>query len=404
MNETFHRRRVRRVAVLVILACLAIGSASAVAPSTAPAAEATPGDAISVPLGVKRGSGLRAAGLRISALKPARLRGGALVLPVTDVSLPEAGKGQLVLAGGLRLRSGGRATTIRGLLLTVSGGRVTVTAKLGTSRRVLLLGAAAPDGGVDATRLAVSVTGARARLSRAAATGLSDRLARKIGATALGTVRGGATVYLPPVAPAGSAPGNDPLPADQDSLSRPASAVDVTGASLRWWLRDSWVEYIANGGYEPIALGSATANVVAGSVHHCADVGANSPSAPHVYAVDLPFSNGWYDAASGKAVLKHGGGARFYFPGHGIDISAQSAELEFNGAQSRALFSFSEAGAYSDRRAVLGALVVDSPPGPGVAGTYRVALPDSTGEGVFAGFYTAGSAFGCFEASFTVAG
>lgn len=59
---------------------------------------------------------LRQAGVRLSAVGPARLHGRQLVLPVTDGQLT-AGSGRVDLAGGLRLSDAGDSVSLTGLIL-----------------------------------------------------------------------------------------------------------------------------------------------------------------------------------------------------------------------------------------------------------------------------------------------
>lgn len=389
-----------RVPLAIMLAFIAIATMWT-APEPSSAAEAAPGDTLSIPLG-NRGTGLHPIGVRLSPVKPAVIVAGRLVLPVADVLLPTAGVGQLVLKGGVKLTRGRRSTLVKGILVTVAGGYVKLTAKIGSRRSELLKGRAGGRALVDASQLSVSVDGADARLTARATARLRRALAeRRFRAMSLGRLVGGAKTYVPPPQPSAAPANSGILPVAGDEVPRPVTAVDVTAASLRWWLRDSWAIYIADGGYEPIALSPATSHSVGGAAHPCTDVGAGT--AAHVFAVDLPFASGWYDVASGRAALRHSGGARFYFPAHGIDISTESAELELGGTEPQAVFKFSEAGQYANRRAQLGSLSAIVPV-PGALATYAVTLPTSTVDGVFAGFYLGGSGFGCFKLNFSVSG
>jgi hypothetical protein len=195
-----------------------------------------------------------------------------------------------------------------------------------------------------------------------------------------------------------------------DALPRPASAVDVTSATLAWHVRDSWIRYV-NTQEAPQPLEGATPEAaIAENSHPCPDRPAGT-NPTLVYSYDFPFVGGWYDAASGTAALDYGGGVRFSYPAHGIDITARNPEIEIDGASSRTLFRLRGGGEtpYPDQRASLLGLVPSAPvqlaPGSfGFPAPIRGTLT-AAGQTVFAGFYPPpGDGFGCFSIAFSTGG
>ncbi len=403
-----HFSRNTRLVVAAVCA-LALMLVMLVSVESASAVPTQKGDRVSISLG-KKGKGLRVRGVRIRAIKPAKLRGTRLVLPVSDVASPRVNRSQLVLPGGMTLKSGKRRVKIRGFLVKVTGRRVSVTAKVGRSRLTVFSGRTDSRTKITFSPAALKLSVSRLKLTRRGASKLKKSLAnRGIKARVLGRTTGKASAFIAPFVPGANTgnngannPSNAALPEAAPPIARPVSAVNITGANVRWWVRDSWVTYTAEGSFEPQVIAPATAYPAQteGS-HHCSDGGSN-PSAEHLFSFNLPFAHGWYDAASSTAAIYTAGGVRFYRPDRGIDITSTQAELEFNGAASRSVLTFTEAGLYANRRGLLGALTLGSyVPAPGGPNTFRVVLPASAAAGVFAGQYAPGVGFGCFEVSFT---
>lgn len=386
---------------IVTLLVFAAGCMFAASASAVPASQ---GDEVSIPLG-KKGSGLRVPGLKLSAAAPAKLRGSSLVLPVTDITSPGIGRSQLIVRGGLKIRNGKRRVTVQGFLLAVKSGRVSVSAKVGRKRIEVFSGKVDAGTAITFSPPALSLSVAKLALSKRAASTLKKSLVnRRMKPGVLGRSVARANAFLAPPAPGTNNPSNAELPEAAPPLARPGTAVDITSASVRWWVRDSWVTYLSEGGLEPQLIAPATAYPAQTELsHECPDAGGNPSSDVHLYSFDLPFLNGWFDDASDTAAIYLQGGLRFYRPDRGIDISAVNAELEFNGASSRSVFAFSEAGEYTNKRGVLGALNLGSyVPTPGGPNRFRVVLPTSAADGVFAGQYPGGAGFGCFDVTFGV--
>jgi hypothetical protein len=185
---------------------------------------------------------------------------------------------------------------------------------------------------------------------------------------------------------------------------RPPAAVDITGATIGWHLRESFVRYIATGeGASPVGGASADAPVL-----------LPGASAALSYDFHFPFANGWLDRgadpaspADDRAALYFNGGLRFLYSGHGIDLLTSSPEIELNGGASRAIFGVAENGGAAQRQVLVnldlsraGAISQS-----GNSYTYdRVpgAVPVGTAASTFAGFYAPGTDFGCFTVSFSI--
>lgn len=367
------------------------------------AVPASTGDTVTFPLG-KKGSGLRVKGLRLKAIKPAGLSGSRLTLPVTDIVSPTPTSSQLILRGGVQITNGRRKVKVEGFLLSAKNGRVTVTAKVAGSRLEVFSGASDATTVLTFSPPAINFTSTKFSLTRKAAAKLKKSLRNsRVKPRVLGRSSGAATAFIAPAVPSPNNPSNDTLPEAAAPIARPGTAVDITSANIRWWVRDSWVTYLAHGSFEPQVISPADDYPAQTEASHaCPDSGGN-PDEQHLYSFDLPFTTGWYDSASDSAAIYTAGGVRFYRPDRGIDITAVSGEIELNGALSRSVFTFSEAGLYSNKRGLLGELTLGAyVPAPGGPNQIRVKLPGSATSGIFASQYAPGAGFGCFDITFGV--
>ncbi len=366
---------------------------------------------------------LRERGIRIGPIEPAK--GGA-----QQISLP--------LAAGL---AGSKATLLRhrgGIALEARDGDVARLTKLS-----LLLGSSSlleakvggeeiellkvlPGGSrkVDAAAGKVRLERLRLKLTRAGAKALAAGLGLKalpagrfatLSSNVAGLTSGDAGGSgNGPTTGSGSGPAQQatgcPLPSGAGPsgegtpplATRPPSAVDVTGASIDWHVRESFIRYIATG-EGTSASGGASAEP---------PVLLPGASTPLSYDFHFPFAGGWLDPGANPgspgddtAALYFNGALRFQYSGHGIDLLTSSPEIELAGGSSRAIFSVSEKGGAPARQVLVnldlgraGAITQS-----GSSYTYeRVpgAIPAGTASSVFAGFYAPGTDFGCFTVSF----
>lgn len=401
-------RTLRRTApALAASATLALAAHAAIA--AAPAAETSAAGSGKVTLivaGGKAAKALGGAGAKVGATSPAKRRGKRVILPVGKVAV---GKSASVAArGGIRFTAGGRTVVLRSVRLTLTAKRATVTAKAGKRRLAILTAAATKrggkaklDGAADAARLA----GARLALTPRAAKLLRARLAAPgIRAGVLGKLG----VDARP-APDGN-PRSGELGPEPPRKVRPASAVDVSGISIVWYPRDSWVRYVTSGVGRDDGLsasgGATKLPPIETPAHPCSDV-SYSGSGSFDYGHRFAGESGWYDPVTGAAAVYGRGTVRFLWKSHGIDLRAANPEIELDGTGSRAIFAFTGKGStpFTDERADLVALdLAGQPSVSGNARTYTALRGRLTanGQSVFAGFYPPpNDRFGCVSVSFT---
>jgi Htaa len=394
--------RASRIPAVLILA-LALA-----APASAGAAEPTGNTTLALLKGKARL--LAKQGIAFGGVGGAETVGRETRLQISGGTIGDAAA-KLNYEGALRLATGkGKDRRVIRLdaLQAELGADSTLSARLngGKRRTVFDLKHRASGLSIDASKGLAQLHGAKLVWRRSAARALSRRLGVSIPRGRLGGVRvSAATITL----------GNDvvtpksgPLGDEPPLLQRPASAVDVTGGSLTWHVRDSWIRYV-NTGASPETLDGASAEApIEENSHPCSDRPAGT-NPTLVYSYSFPFANGWYDAASGTAALYYGGGIRFTYPSRGIDLATRNPEIEINGDDSRAIFRLRGAGEtpYPDRRAPLLDLASAEPPSESSPSGFGFPAPlrgklTADGQNVFAGFYPPpNDGFGCVSASFT---
>jgi hypothetical protein len=413
---------------------LGAAAAMALAAAASPVAAQAAGGKATLRLNGPAAADLRSQGVKIAPLGAAKGGPGRLVLPVRAGL---AGERTTLLrgGGGIAFRSAdGKSARLRDLSL-VLGTSSRVGAKLGGGDLDLF---SVPGGGkrkVDAVAGTASLAALKLQLTPAAARALATKLglekvqagrfgvlaANASGLTAAGTEAAPGT----PGSKGGTGPGSGggspaplnttcPLPSGAGPvpesplpfLARPPAAVDITGATVDWQVRESFIRYIGTGEGTSVSGGAV------------ADPAVLKPgaSAALSYGFQFPFASGWLDrgadpasAADDVGLVKFGGAVRFSYKQHGIDLTTAEPELELNGASSRAIFAISENGGASSRQ-VLVNLDLSRAGGIKAAGnsyTYeRVpgAVPAGTAGSTFAGFYSPGTDFGCFDVSFQTGG
>jgi Htaa len=410
---------------LVPSTAFAVAAALAVAPAAASAAPiaVTAAGASGVTLTIA-GEGpaaraLRAAGVEVTAIAPAKRRGKRVTLPVAEIAVGSSAKARL--RGGLRFEVGKRVVRLRSLRLALTRAAASLTGRAG-GRRIGVLSATPASGEAKLDRAAGSarLVGARLALTRLGAKllrtrlglhGLRAGLLGRLGVDARGSYGGdGGPGDGRPGGPGGGPPQSGPISDEPPVMPRPASAVDVSGIAIAWYPRDSWVRYVSSGvgpqdGF--FATGGATKGAPMDTASHpCSDV-AYAGSGQFDYRYDYAPKSGWYDPVSGRAALYGQGTVRFRWESHTIDLSASDPEIEIAGADSRAIFRFDgeDGTAYDGQRAVLVKLDQTGQPTSSGGGTFTYATMlgalTKDGESVFGGFYPEGDGFGCVSASFT---
>jgi hypothetical protein len=261
----------------------------------------------------------------VTAGKPAtRKSGKRIVLPTTAVSIP-AGATQAVVdhAGTITLRYDGRRVVLSELQVTV-GTRSSLSAVVGGTRRTIATIAAGRNlrdveaTGTYVTEAPFSLTSSTVKLLRSALE------APEIQGGRLGTIDLQASTTPTtsttdiPGAPSVPTITGPPTPGGATLSPRPASAVAITGGTVTWAPRASWLGYLQGGGAGAGATGQD---------------GATFDGAAYA----LPIRSGWYDAATGTASVTTAGTTRFVYPGHAIDMAFSGWTYELAGSTPKAV-------------------------------------------------------------------
>ena len=387
---------------LLLALLLAVPGGAAAAPATGQA---------TITLGSQSpaAKALRERGVRVGAGAPARRRGTKVRLPVRRLALGSSATA--ALGGSLRLSTRRRAVRLTALRMTLKGRRITIAGKLGRKRVKALTATGTPR--LDRAGGTAALGAVPVRLTRAGARAMARRLgvrrpaAGVIGALTLAAAVKGAAGGVPDVPPPGGGPGGGAGGGDSGEpplLARPATAVDVTSATITWHPKSSFIRYIETG---------EGTTVSAGATEDPPEPDPEDPTGnptPYVYNFQFPFSNGWYDAASNTAGVYYGGAVNFSYQAHSIDMDTKEPEIELNGDASRAIFRMDgRAGSsFGNKRGVLVDLDPSavtstvSPDGKTFTWTKVPAtIPEDSSSSVFAGFYLPGDSFGWVTFSYT---
>ena len=374
--------------------------ASLALPAGALAAEGS----TSIDLGGPALSKLRSQGVKLVAKRPAKLARGTLTLPVRQGVVGSVA--YLNHGGSLSLRKGKKVVKLT-RLQSLLGTKSHLNATLGDRRLKLLeisgttpsLNASVGSASARNVKVTLTATAARAikkglKLKRAPS-GRFGRATVDALVDGTGTSPGGGDGPGP--GGGDGPPSSGPITDEPPVLARPATAVNITSATVVWHVRDSWIRYVSTEEDVQAIEGATPGAPVAGDQHPCADA-PNAAAPPLVYSYTLPFASGWHDAASGQAAIYTSGGAHFSYPGHGIDLKARNLEIELTGATARVIARFAGSGSSNpgDKRAVLVNLAAP------VAGLYKGSIPSGGSESVFGGFYTPGAGFGCVSVSYSL--
>lgn len=408
---------------------LAAVAAVAAAVTVLPASALGAGGTATLALNGPAAKTLRAQGVRVVPVRPAKGGGRRIVLPVGG-SLAGARttvlrqRGSLLLLGKrgklrftkleLRLGKRGRIEASAGkrdliLFRVPGGGRREILPASGrvvlSGLRLKLTGAARR---LIAERLRLRTTRKQAkRLTKARFGTLAARVPGESGGGGEGVSGGSEGVSAGPIASCPLPSGAGPEPEQPPPVrSRPAGAVDIVGASIDWHVRESFIRYIETGEGTSVSGGATGSDPVV----------LPGTSAAAVYDFQFPFANGWLDRGASAAdpgddsgLVRFAGALRFLYTAHEIDLTTADPEIEIAGGASRAIFSITDTGGPAERQVLFnldlsqaGAIVADSN-----SYTYeRVpgAIPAGTASSTFAGFYTPGAEFGCVNVTFTTAG
>jgi hypothetical protein len=302
-------------------AALALAGATLVAGATAGGAAAQD---TTIVLGGPSARSLAPAHVTVAAGRPAQRRGSRIVLPTTTVTVAAGARQAVVDHGGtIALRSDGRRVVLSQLQVAV-GPRSRLTAVVGGTRRTIATIAAGPNRrdveatGTYVTEAPLALTPATVRLLRTALE-QPELKGGRLGTIDLqaSTTPATATTGLPgaPGVPTVTGP---PTPGGAALAARPAGAVAITGGTVTWAPRASWLGYLQGGGAGAGALG---------------DGGATFDGT----AFSLPIRSGWFDAASATASVTTAGTTRFVYPAHGIDMAFSGWTYDLAGTAPKAV-------------------------------------------------------------------
>lgn len=363
----------------------------------ASSAEAATTGSLTLTLTAKADRALDARGVTVRTTGKAARSGRKVTLP-----LAAGDANALRTAGTLQLRTKGRTISFASPRLEL-GSNPRVTASFGGKRATLLTLAVAPS--VSADGVSLERTGAT--LTAAAARTIARKLrVRPLSRPGFAQVAASAAFSsTAPVTPVATGPcvtttagGTPPAPGTSEPpvKARPAGARTITGATVTWRVRESFIRYIATGEGTTPSRGASGA---------APETLAGAP--PLVYAYSFPFAEGWCDPATGAARIAFTGTVAFRYAGHGINLVVNDPEVELDGSSSRVIFRMTGSGdtAGGNKRAVVETLDVSKAAvsGDGNAFAYeRIpgAVPPGAASSVFAGYYLPGEPFGSVSISY----
>lgn len=316
-------RRLRGPAGAVALATVLVAGAPAVAGAATTTTQSSSASTITLGTGFRKD--LRSARVTLKAVKPAKLKGSKLTLPVTKTTT--SGTLTLTHSGALTLKKGKRSVKLSAWQ-TVAGKSVRVSAKVGKKRRTVFT---ITGGKVvkDATKRTVTVSGGTVKLTSAAAKDLRTTLKAKgitggtvgkvgVKAEPKASLENDVVTPPPPKAPALPAPGTptptpttpeQPTPPEPSTEAKscptPVVAAAATG-STDWSLWESWVDYLYNPAFSTGEHGIFGLD------------GVTQPVAGNDYCWRYDVSN-VSTANDGTTTIEHTGTLRFRMQAHGID-------------------------------------------------------------------------------------
>lgn len=284
------------------LATLALAAALTAAPATQ-ATEAA--NRTQLELGGAVARQLRAGGVRIATAKPGSATRTTITLPASGLMIESASDLTVTHKPVLTFRAGSRSLKLTVPQLVVHGARTTLTVGVGTRTVTLLtVKTSARTRTIDSAKGRLTLKNAPVTLTSAGAKLLRARLKlRSLSPGRLGALSADVDVTvsgMPPLAPVDgpATPGGAALSA------APATARPLTGGSVAYTPRPSWLGYIYQEGEGASASDGATY--------------AGEPTSG---TFTLPISGGWYDPASGSGVIQTSGTVNYVFTGHQIRLA-----------------------------------------------------------------------------------
>jgi len=344
----------------------------------------------------------RRSGIRQKLVKPANNLTGRPSYPIKSVKY--GGAARVDLKGGSRLTHKRRSIAVRGLSVVSAAGKpARLRAKVGGRQIPFLV----VRGGKREFR---SESGELSRVGRARLTAKAAKLINRrlrlgkrqrlrprmlwgyFNLYALYTVieTEDPTVDVPPVPPV---------------KTEPVAAKPITSAAtIKWFVRDSFINYVASGAGTRVA-GGATADPPSGSNNLA-------------YSFNFPFASGWTEPEAldspENTLVKGTGTVGFAYCEHGINFIVSTPEIEIgDDTNSRLIFEVTgtDNAEIATQRAVVTKLlpsqaqshtVTDN--GDGTTTVHYKKIPGlipEAAKGIFAGFYQPGDSFGALSLTYT---
>jgi hypothetical protein len=386
-----------RLPLLVLVACAALLATPAGASAAAGGGDVT----LTIGGGGKAAKRLAGAGVKTGAIAPAKRPSKRVTLPVQSLTVGKSAT--VVLRGGVSFKLGKRSLRLRSIRVKLTAKWARVTANAGKTRTAVFAAKLAKGKAkLDRSKTTAKLGGAKLALTPKGASLLRAELGiDSIAAGALGRLgvdarprkrsKDGAQGGLPKAGPITSTPA---------VFTRPPDAVDIVSATLIWRPKVRWLCYVEDA--------TAVAGAANGPVENLdCPPEFGGPRDLVGSFVGFPFKTGWYHPPTGTAAVYFQGGVRFRYEAHGIDFSSTSPEIEINGGDSRAIFTFdgTDGTPYESERGVL----VDLHPSPiqkppnGTVDYIDIpaTVPADAGASIFAGLYGANEPFGTLSVSFT---
>jgi hypothetical protein len=312
-----------------------------------PAAKRFEGEA-TVVLSSRAKKVLGAHGLRQKLISPANAFTGRPTYPVRNAGL--AGRTSRVwLDGAFRLgNQGGRDVRVSRMRLVVGDGRVSAVKAKVAGKKMRLFRITGAKLKTDLKSGVLDLRGGEVRLSGKA----SKRIRARLGLRGERRLESGRVWGRISVFAARNKKVEDPeaeTPVEPPFLERPLGATDVTAASIKWRVRESFIRYVAVGAGTSVADGASADPAE-----------AIGNTAPLTYSFNFPFDAGWTSAGPGPAAIHGAGKVGFRYCTNTINFTVADPEIELNGdSDSRLIFRVdgTDGTAFPDSRAVMVQLI-----------------------------------------------
>ncbi len=291
---------------------------------------------------------LRASGVRHRLISPANSFTGRPTYPVRNAGLAGA-RSTVSLSGGFRLEPRkGKAARISGLRLVFGRGKATVVKANVAGSRMRLFRIRGAKVSRNFKSGVLNLRGGSARLSRRA----SRRIASRTGSSEIRKLSAGRTWGRITVFAARNKKVEDPeaeTPVEPAFLERPPGASDVTSATIKWRVRESFIRYVEVGAGTSVAEGASADPPEA--------IGGTTPL---TYSFNFPFADGWTEAGPGSTAIHGSGKVGFRYCSNTINFTVAEPEIELNGdSDSRMIFRVdgTDGTAFPNSRAVMVQLI-----------------------------------------------